>query len=145
MSIYSVMGIYLEMSVSNYFSDRQHDRLASLSEALAPWQTVLNLPQVLALVAIARTPGLSVNELADSLGLPQQTVSRHVAILLGRYQTTPEASQTGVTSFIRQEISASDPRRRALFLSDDGLALLKSLAADAPPKNQSMTEPGSVQ
>jgi DNA-binding MarR family transcriptional regulator len=126
------------------FSDREHDRLACLSEALAPWQTALNLPQVLALLAIARTPGLSVNELADNLRLPQQTVSRHVAILLGRYQVMPEATQTGVTSFIRQEISASDPRRRALFLSDDGLALLKSLVADAPSNNPSTTKPGSV-
>jgi DNA-binding MarR family transcriptional regulator len=131
--------------MSDDFTDQEHNRLASLSEALAPRQTDLNLPQVLALVAIAQTPGLSVNELADSLGLPQQTVSRHVAILLGRYQTTSEAPPTGVTSFIRQEISASDPRRRALFLSDDGLALVKSLAADAPSNNPSMTKPGSVQ
>jgi DNA-binding MarR family transcriptional regulator len=131
------------MRMSGGFSNRERNRLASVSAALTPWQTALNLPQVLALVAIARMPGLSVNELADSLGLPQQTVSRHVAILLGRYQTTSEAA--GVTSFIRQEISASDPRRRALFLSDDGLALLKSLAADAPSNNPLMIKPGSVE
>jgi DNA-binding MarR family transcriptional regulator len=127
------------------FSDREYGRLAALSAALAPWQTVLSLPQVLALTAIARTPGLSVNELAEGLGLPQQTVSRHVAILLGRYQTTPDTPQTGVPTFIRQEISASDPRRRALFLSEDGLALLKALASDAPANNPSMAKPGSVQ
>jgi hypothetical protein len=50
-----------------------------------------------------------------------------------------------VPSFIRQEISASDPRRRALFLSDDGLVLLKALSADAPANNPSMTKPGSIQ
>ena len=127
----------------NTFSHRESDRLAAISEALCAWQTVLNLSQVLALIAIARAPGLSVNELAESLGLPQQTVSRHVAILLGRYQTTPDVPSATMPTFIRQEISASDPRRRALYLSDDGLALLKSLAADMP--SPSMTKPGSVQ
>ncbi len=135
LGIYPILGIYLESRVNRDFSDREYDRLAALSLALAPWQTVLSLPHLLALTAIARTPGLSVNELAESLGLPQQTVSRHVAILLGRYQTTPETPQTGVISFIRQEISASDPRRRALFLSDDGMALLKALASDVPANN----------
>jgi DNA-binding MarR family transcriptional regulator len=139
------MGMNLELRMSDAFSRREKDRLAAMSEALGPWQAVLSLSQVLALIAIARTPGLSVNELAEGLGLPQQTVSRHVAILLGRYQTTPDAPPATMTSLIRQEISISDPRRRALFLSDDGLALLKSLAADAPSNNPSMTKPGSVQ
>jgi DNA-binding MarR family transcriptional regulator len=131
--------------MSDDFSDREYDRLAAISEALAPWQTVLSLPQVLALIAIARTPGLSVNELAESLRLPQQTVSRHVAVLLGRYQTTPDTPLAGVPTFIRQEISASDPRRRALFLSEDGLVVLKALSADAPANNPSMPKPGSIQ
>jgi DNA-binding MarR family transcriptional regulator len=146
-SIYPIMGTYSRTGMDSDFSDRQHDRFAALSEALFPWQTILNLSQVLALVAIARTPGLSVNELAVVLGLPQQTVSRHVAILLGRYQTTAETSQAGVTTFIRQEISASDPRSRALFLSDDGLALLRLLTADAPSADpfSLATKPGSIQ
>jgi DNA-binding MarR family transcriptional regulator len=131
--------------MSDDFSDREYDRLGAISEALAPWQSVLSLPQVLALIAIARTPGLSVNELAESLGLPQQTVSRHVAVLLGRYQATPDTPPAGVPTFIRQEISASDPRRRALFLSEDGLVVLKALSADAPANNPSMPKPGSVQ
>jgi DNA-binding MarR family transcriptional regulator len=128
--------------MSAAFIDRETDRLAAMAEALRPLQTVLSLSQLLALIAIERTPGLSVNELAESLGLPQQTVSRHVAILLGRYQTMPDGPPASMTTFIRQEISASDPRRRALFLSNEGLALLKSLAADAPSNNPAMTKPG---
>jgi DNA-binding MarR family transcriptional regulator len=110
-------------------STKEMTRLAALSEALSTWQSVLSLPQVLALIVIGTTPGLSVNELAERLGQPQQTVSRHVAVLLGRYQTS-ETVEASVTQFIRQEISATDPRRRALFLTDDGLALLKALASE---------------
>jgi DNA-binding MarR family transcriptional regulator len=139
------MGIQLEMRVSVSFSEKEKERLAALSDALKPWQAVLSLSQVLALAEVAQSPGLSVNELAERLSLPQQTVSRHVAILLGRYQATSEAGPTNTTAFIRQEISTSDPRRRALFLSEDGLALLKSLAADAPQNSPSLRKLGNIQ
>jgi DNA-binding MarR family transcriptional regulator len=125
------------------FSDQETSRLAALSDALGAWQSVLSLPQVLALIEIAMKPGLSVNELAERLRQPQQTVSRHVAVLLGRYQT-PETMEAGVSQFIRQEISAADPRRRALFLSDDGLALLKALGSDRPTNVPSKTKAGKV-
>jgi DNA-binding MarR family transcriptional regulator len=86
------------------------------------------LPQALALIVIAKNPGLSVNELAEKLDQPQQTVSRHVSVLLGRYQT----SETIVPrAFIRQEINVNDPRSRALFLSPDGQSFLKALVADS--------------
>jgi DNA-binding MarR family transcriptional regulator len=130
--------------MNDAFTDQENDRLAALSEALTPWQTALSLSQVLALTAIARTPGLSVNELAENLGLPQQTVSRHVAILLGRYQTSPDTPPASMAALIRQEISATDPRRRALFLSDDGVALLKALTSDTPANQPSTTNLGDV-
>jgi DNA-binding MarR family transcriptional regulator len=81
------------------------------------------------LIAIARRPGPSVNELAEELDQPQQTVSRHVAILLGRYQISEAAEPI---SFIRQEVSLTDPRSRALFLPEDGYVVLKALSADSP-------------
>jgi DNA-binding MarR family transcriptional regulator len=130
--------------MNDAFTDQENDRLAALSEALTPWQTALSLSQVLALTAIARTPGLSVNELAENLGLPQQTVSRHVAILLGRYQSSPDTPPASMAALIRQEISATDPRRRALFLSDDGVALLKALTSDTPANQPSTTNLGDV-
>jgi DNA-binding MarR family transcriptional regulator len=130
--------------MSPEFTDLESDRLAALTEALGPWQTVLSISQVLALTAIAETPGLSVNELAENLGLPQQTVSRHVAILLGRYQTSPDQPPASLATLIRQEISAADPRRRALFLSVDGVALLKALASNTPANRPSTTNLGGV-
>lgn len=110
------------------FTVSEASRLDAIFEGLKKWQATISLPQVLALIVIARNPGLSVNELAELLDQPQQTVSRHVSVLLGRYQTS-ETSEP--PSFIRQEISVSDSRSRALFLSRDGHSLLKSLLADS--------------
>jgi DNA-binding MarR family transcriptional regulator len=111
------------------FSPQETGRLEAILEALSPWQSTISLSQALALIVIARHPGLSVNELADKLDQPQQTVSRHVAILLGRYQTSETIEPR---AFIRQEINVNDPRSRALFLSKDGHSLLKALAASSP-------------
>lgn len=109
------------------FSLSESSRLDAIFAALLSCQSEISLPQALALIAIARNPGLSVNELAERLDQPQQTVSRHVAVLLGRYQI----SETIVPrAFIRQEVNVKDPRSRALFLSPDGQALLKALVAD---------------
>lgn len=111
------------------FSPQETSRLDAVLEALRPWQSAISLSQALALIVIARHPGLSVNELAEKLDQPQQTVSRHVAILLGRYQTSETIEPR---AFIRQEINLNDPRSRALSLSEDGHTLLKALAASSP-------------
>lgn len=113
--------------MSAEFAESEASRLEAVFSALANCQSELSLPQVLALIAIARRPGLSVNDLAERLDLPQQTVSRHVSVLLGRYQM----SETVVPRvFIRQEVSTIDPRSRALFLAPEGEALLKAVVAD---------------
>ena len=111
------------------FSPQEFSRLEAVLAALKPWQSMISLSQALALIVIASHPGLSVNELAEKLEQPQQTVSRHVAILLGRYQ---QSETIEPRAFIRQEINVNDPRSRALFLSHDGHALLKALAASSP-------------
>ncbi len=111
------------------FSSQEAGRLEAVFDALKPWQSAISLSQALALIVIARHPGLSVNELTEKLDQPQQTVSRHVAILLGRYQTSETIEPR---AFIRQEINVNDPRSRALFLSREGHALLKALAASSP-------------
>lgn len=109
------------------FTASETSRLDTIFKAFSKYQAEISLPQALALIAIARNPGLSVNELAERLDQPQQTVSRHVAVLLGRYQI----SETVVPrAFIRQEVNAKDPRSRALFLSPEGQSLLKTLVAD---------------
>ncbi len=114
-------------------SEEMRATLAALANALRAVQDELALPQLLALLTIANDPGLSVNELAERLNLPQQTASRYVAALAGRYQGMfgPVAAETGrskLAPFITQEISQSDPRRRALFISKQGRALLDEVA-----------------
>ena len=107
-------------------------KLRAIVEALEPLQGDLGMPQLLALAQIAMQPGLSVNELAERLGCPQQTASRYVAALLGRYQSPPDANGTGpgrtkLDPLITQEISQSDPRSRALYVSKQGVALLERM------------------
>jgi len=110
------------------FSASETSRLEAIYKAFSKYQAEISLPQALALIAIARTPGLSVNELAERLDQPQQTVSRHVAVLLGRYQTSEAVVPR---AFIRQEINVKDPRSRALFLSPEGHSLLKAVVAES--------------
>jgi DNA-binding MarR family transcriptional regulator len=109
-------------------------KLAALASALRPLQTELGLPQLLALLTIAGEPGLSVNELADRLDLPQQTASRYVAALAGRYQgafgpvNAEDHGRSKLDPLITQEVSQSYPRRRALFVSKQGRVLLDAMA-----------------
>jgi DNA-binding MarR family transcriptional regulator len=109
-------------------------KLAGLASALHLLPAEIGLPQLLALLTIASEPGLSVNELADRLRMPQQTASRHVAVLAGRYQgmfgamASEDAGRSKLEPLITQEISQSDPRRRALIISTQGRALLDAMA-----------------
>jgi|ERR1039458_4291549 DNA-binding MarR family transcriptional regulator len=120
--------------------------LVALANALRPLQADLSLSQLLALIAIAAEPGLSVNELADRLNIPQQTASRHVAGLLGRYQLaavdTADA-RSKMDPLIKQEINSEDPRRRALFLSDDGQQLLENFVSILDPISAGQPRPRS--
>jgi len=109
------------------------DDLQRLGNVLNAVPSHLALYQLRALVAIGLAPGISVNELSDELGVPQQTASRYVGGLLGRYGDVLSAGDA--TPLIEQTVSASDPRRRALYLSRDGDLLLRhitSLLYDSP-------------
>ena len=109
------------------------NKLTSLIKGLGPIQKELSLPQLLTLLQIAVNPGLSVNDLAEKLGVPQQTASRHVSGLLGRYQGAPAGSDLAERStldpLIVQEINQNDPRSRALFVSEQGDVFLKKLVS----------------
>jgi len=94
-------------------------KLERLRFALAPVQTRLSLPMVVALLTLAIEPGLSVNELADRTKTTQQSTSRYVSILMGRYDTDLFTS-TSMQPLVAQEINAEDPRKRALFLTEAG-------------------------
>jgi len=108
------------MSISNHstgLSEADRNKLQAFYLALGVVGDELSLPVLRALLAIAIRPGLSVNELADDLGVPQQSASRYASILLGRYES-PVAK--GTQSLITQEVNPNEPRKRALYLTATG-------------------------
>jgi DNA-binding MarR family transcriptional regulator len=115
--------MYLEADMA----DRSLSEVARLREALLKVGDELSLPMLTALLSIALEPGISVNDLADRIGVPQQSASRYVALLLGRYQTPTGSSVKA--PLIYQEINTEEPRKRALHLLPKGRALVESLIA----------------
>lgn len=103
-------------------------RLDALFQALSSIEADLSLPLLLTLVAVGRFPSLSINDLSDRIGVPQQTASRYVAILQGRYQIAGGSANTfSRNPLVTLEVSSDDPRRRALFLTPHGKARLVAL------------------
>jgi DNA-binding MarR family transcriptional regulator len=100
-------------------------RAAALLAALNPIENSIGLPLTLTLLAIAQNPGLSVNDLAERLEVPQQTASRYVASLQGRYSMP--GRDLGPVPLISIEVSATDPRKRALKLSEAGVTRIRKL------------------
>lgn len=105
--------------------------LSALSHLLEQVDSDLGLPLSRTLIAVSLQPGISVNELADRLGVPQQTASRYVAILQGRYEAPSIAAAVSArTPLLALEISQVDPRRRALFLTPEGERRIDKLIAN---------------
>jgi len=119
------MGINLETD--------HYERLSGLRDALLEVQNALSLAQLIALVTIAMEPGLSVNDLAERLKIPQQSASRYVAALAGRYQSV--LAESSLDPLVVQTINESDPRKRALFLTPTGRQLMSAISSTiAEPK-----------
>ena len=104
--------------------------------ALVPVEETLGLPLTLTLAAVALEPGLSVNDLASRINAPQQSASRYVAVLQGRYAMP--GRDLGPVPLIAIEVSPTDPRRRALQLTPAGVArlsrILKTLSTNSNDK-----------
>jgi DNA-binding MarR family transcriptional regulator len=101
------------------------ERLDALLKVLQTIERDIGAPLLVALVSIAREPGLSISELADRIGAPQQTASRYAAILQGRYQQPPgSAEDFAAHPLIAFEVSNDDPRSRALYLTTKGKSLI---------------------
>jgi DNA-binding MarR family transcriptional regulator len=111
--------------VAGYLSKRDKTRLVSLRAVLAAAQTTLSLSQLPVLIAVALEPGLSVNDLAERVGAPQQTASRYASVLLGRYEDVSRAES--VAALLKQDVSVKDPRSRALYLTDHGWQVIGKL------------------
>ena len=103
------------------------DGIERLAQIFAAVPITLGLPQLQAIVVVGASPGLSVNELAERLNVPQQTASRYVAQLTGRYQEIGETSLP--EPMIEQRVSLSDPRKRALYLTWHGRTTIEKLIA----------------
>ena len=88
----------------------------------------LSLPQLTALLTIAMRPGISVNDLADDNGFTQQTASRYVAVLSGRYQALDSGEPSD--ALITQSVNETDPRRRALNLTEAGHWLVEAMVQE---------------
>lgn len=101
--------------------------VAALRDGLRAVQAELSLPQLVCLLTIASSPGLSVNDVADACGIPQQTASRHVSVLLGRYETVGGGGPA--EALIHQGVSDEDPRKRSLFLTQYGEHMVTTLLA----------------
>jgi|SRR5712672_1135950 DNA-binding MarR family transcriptional regulator len=111
------------------WTKRERARLAAIRQALVNLRSDLSLEHAISLVTIALEPGLSVNELADRIGAPQQSASRYAAALLGRYQNP--LAETEREPLIIQRVNAEDPRKRALFLNDNGREVIARMMAGA--------------
>ena len=111
------------------------DRVDALIRILRSLEPDLNLQLALTLLVVARQPGLSVGELADHIQSPQQTASRYVAILQGRYELPgSDGNSFARNPLLSLEVSKHDPRRRALFLTAYGTKRLNRIldAASRP-------------
>lgn len=123
------MSIYPDMGDKS-FSEADLQFLCSLQAQLSAVEN-LGLPPLICLLTIAREEGLSVTELAEKTASPQQSVSRYVSLLLGRYQV--ETMPSPPAALVEQRINPVDPRKRALFLTDDGREVISGLVAISHP------------
>ena len=111
----------------------QREKIRRLNSALRPVRDQLNLAHLASLLTIAAEPGLSVNDLAERVAVPQPSASRFVSVLIGRYQS---ADGVPPIPLIAQEVSTDDPRRRALFLNEHGHEVVQAMltAFEQPDK-----------
>lgn len=111
----------------------QSNALSATAALLDHVDRNLGLPLTRTLILAAQRPGLSVNELAEFLGIPQQTASRYVAVLQGRYELPSMSSTVSARNpLLTLEVSQLDPRRRAIFLTPEGKKRIEKLLAELP-------------
>jgi len=123
-------------------ADKRED-ISRIATALKTINASLGISELTALLAIAANPGLSVNEMAAELAVPQQTASRHIRNLADR--------QKGITAgtffelrygpardpLVVQEINPMEPRRRALYLTTVGHDVVEALLTALSSQSES--------
>jgi DNA-binding MarR family transcriptional regulator len=106
------------MSGSRLLRSNELARASEVIGALIAIKGELGLLHMAALLVVAARPGISVSELAAELAVPQQSASRYVATLCGRYRDQIDAEPSA--PFIAQALNVTDPRTRSLFLTEAG-------------------------
>ncbi|KZK92439.1 MULTISPECIES: MarR family transcriptional regulator [unclassified Pseudovibrio] len=97
----------------------------------------LNLGHLACLLVIQANEGLSVQELADKRETHQSTISRQLKTLctptnrfyrkvMGPIEVEATFS-SGTVAFVEQRINPEAPKKRALYLTEDGCAFLQKL------------------
>jgi DNA-binding MarR family transcriptional regulator len=103
------------------------NQLKALLAGLQSLDADISMPLLVTLIAVGESPGLSIGELAEKIDAPQQSASRYIAILMGRYQSPGETQPLRANRpLLKVEISPDDPRRRSILLTDHGTATLKN-------------------
>jgi DNA-binding MarR family transcriptional regulator len=87
----------------------------------------MSIPLLRTLVAVSLNSDLSVTELADMIGIPQQSASRYVAVLQGRYQTPGSTNVFADEPLLAHKASATDLRRYELVLTPHGTARINAI------------------
>jgi DNA-binding MarR family transcriptional regulator len=102
-------------------------RLEALDRALQAAGGDISLPLLKTLIAVSLNPNLSVSELAEVIGVPQQTASRYASVLQGRYQTADSSSLFAQEPLLTHKPSITDLRRYELALTPQGSARLDKI------------------
>ncbi len=118
-------------------SEVELQSLGRSSEILQTLQACMAIEHAPAFLLIAVRQGLSVQDLADALKVPQSTASRYVKALVGyEYREGSLGKikwQIGHRGYglVDQKINEQEPRKRSLVLTEYGLALVRRLQAVA--------------
>lgn len=102
--------------------------LQALDAGLRAAEPDLSIPLLRTLVAVSLNAHLSVSDLAELIRVPQQTASRYVAILQGRYQASENTSSFTRRPLLTHIASATDLRRYELALTSHGVSRLNSIS-----------------
>jgi DNA-binding transcriptional ArsR family regulator len=88
---------------------------------------------------VATNPGITVGQLAERARLPQSTVSRHLKTLSSRKSIERRGKFIGIEwsieaefggpEVIDEQIHPINPKQKALFISENGQALLSKIRA----------------
>jgi DNA-binding MarR family transcriptional regulator len=110
--------------MSEFLTDAERQFLPNVIRALAGAEAI-GLPALICLLEIAYSDSVSVTEIVDRTGMPQQSVSRYVSVLMGRYQS--EFASSSFEPLIEQRINRTDPRKRSLHLTNAGAELARGI------------------